>query len=80
MMNRLVFVAMMMTCFISKGVFAGEALEGVTEYRFEDTTLVGELVGTDGAEIIVRPRPADRSLIRVRTHFVPEVLKSVEDL
>jgi hypothetical protein len=54
--------------------------EDVTEYKFEDTTLLGELIGTEQVDIVVRNRGREKSLIKVRTHFVPEMFKSVEKI
>lgn len=51
-----------------------------TEYRFDDDVVLGDLVRPDDADIVVRRRGKERSLIKVRTHFIPEMLKSVEDL
>jgi len=51
-----------------------------TTYDFEDDLVQGDLVRPDGENLIVRRKGAHQSLIRIREHFVPEMLKSVEDL
>lgn len=51
-----------------------------TEYSFDDDVVTGDLVRPDGETMVVRKRGKERSLIRVRQHFIPEMLKSVEDL
>ncbi len=51
-----------------------------TEYSFDDDVVTGDLVRPDGEITTVRKRGKERSLIRVRQHFIPEMLKSVEDL
>ena len=51
-----------------------------TEYTFDDDVVEGDLVRPDGATTVVRKKAKQRSLIKVRTHFVPEMLKSVEDI
>ena len=51
-----------------------------TQYNFEDDIVSGDLVRPDGALARVRRRGRQTSLIRVREHFVPEMLKSVENL
>ena len=51
-----------------------------TEYSFDDDVVTGDLVRPDGEITVVRKRGKERSLIRVRQHFIPEMLKSVEDL
>ncbi len=53
---------------------------GTTTYDFEDDLVTGDLVRPDGELLNVRRRGARSSLIRIREHFVPEMLKSVENL
>ena len=54
--------------------------ENTTSYDFEDDLVQGDLVRPDGENLMVRRRGARESLIRIREHFVPELLKSVENL
>ena len=49
-------------------------------YTFEDDPLAAGGFGPNDATIRVRPRAARTTLIRPRTSFVPEMLKSVENL
>ncbi len=51
-----------------------------TTYDFEDDVVSGDLVRPDGEMLNVRRRGQRASLIRIREHFIPEMLKSVEDL
>lgn len=51
-----------------------------TTYDFEDDIVSGDLVRPDGEMLNVRRRGRRSSLIRIREHFIPEMLKSVEDL
>lgn len=51
-----------------------------TTYDFEDDLVQGDLVRPDGELLNVRRRGRRASLIRVREHFIPEMLKSVENL
>jgi hypothetical protein len=51
-----------------------------TTYDFEDDLVTGDLVRPDGEMLNVRRRGSRASLIRIREHFIPEMLKSVEDL
>lgn len=51
-----------------------------TTYDFEDDLVSGDLVRPDGEQLIVRRRGRRASLIVIREHFIPEMLKSVEDL
>ncbi|GAB4214162.1 MAG: hypothetical protein OHK0013_38660 [Sandaracinaceae bacterium] len=58
-----------------------KAQEGeTTTYDFEDDLVQGDLVRPDGELLNVRRRGRRASLIRVREHFIPEMLKSVENL
>jgi hypothetical protein len=73
-------------CFIGAALFMGTAAAAdekpldVTKYEFEDANVEGGLPGTNGVQVTVRPRGRERSLIRVRTHFIPEMFKSVESI
>jgi hypothetical protein len=49
-------------------------------YEFADDPLSAGGFGPTDATIRVRPGPVRRTLIRPRTSFVPEMLKSVEQL
>jgi hypothetical protein len=51
-----------------------------TTYDFEDDLVTGDLVRPDGELLNVRRRGSRASLIRIREHFIPEMLKSVENL
>lgn len=51
-----------------------------TEYSFDDDVVEGDLVRPDGELTVVRKKGKQRSLIKVRQHFIPEMLKSVEDI
>jgi hypothetical protein len=51
-----------------------------TEYNFDDDLVQGDLVRPDGEMLNVRRRGRRGSLIRIREHFIPEMLKSIEDL
>lgn len=51
-----------------------------TTYDFDDDLVTGDLVRPDGEMLSVRGRGQRTSLIRIREHFVPEMLKSVENL
>jgi hypothetical protein len=57
-----------------------QAQDDVTEINFEDDLISGDLVRPDGENIQVTKRGGRSSLIRIRQNFVPEMLKSVEDL
>lgn len=68
---------------VSRGAYAqaegGADGEGYG-YEFEDDPLNAGGFGPNDATIRVRPKAARTTLIRPRTTFVPEMLKSVENL
>jgi len=49
-------------------------------YEFADDPLTAGGFGPNDATIRVRPGPVRRTLIRPRTTFIPEMLKSVENI
>jgi hypothetical protein len=59
---------------------AGGAPAGDYGYKFEDDPLSAGGFGPSDATIRVRPGPVRTTLIRPRTSFVPEMLKSVENI
>lgn len=61
------------------GAAAGGKAEGYG-YEFSDDPLSAGGFGPNDATIRVRPGPVRTTLIRPRTSFVPEMLKSVENL
>ena len=61
------------------GAAAGGKDEGYG-YTFSDDPLSAGGFGPNDATIRVRPGPVRTTLIRPRTSFVPEMLKSVENL
>ena len=79
--QALVFAALMAVPAIwSTAVQAQAAPAPETTYDFEDDLVTGDLVRPDGEQLIVRRRGRRASLIQIREHFIPEMLKSVEDL
>lgn len=62
------------------GAPAAAPAAGATAYDFEDDLVQGDLVRPDGELLSVRRRGNRASLIQIREHFIPEMLKSVEDL
>jgi hypothetical protein len=87
MKHRLVLSAAMMlglaTWLASPTVFAQVKSadgEGGYGYEFSDDPLNAGGFGPSDATIRVRPTAARTTLIRPRTSFVPEMLKSVENI
>jgi hypothetical protein len=58
----------------------GTGANRTQEFNFTDELVQGQLVRPDGETTRVRRRGQGISLIRIREHFVPEMLKSVENL
>ena len=79
--QTLVFAALLAgASMLAPAVSAQDAPPGETTYDFEDDLVSGDLVRPDGEQLIVRRRGRRASLIQIREHFIPEMLKSVEDL
>ena len=58
----------------------GETYQKKTVYDFEDDVVEGTLVKPEGDYLQSRQRGKQSSLIKIRDNFVPEMLKSAEDL
>lgn len=89
MKKRIVFGLMLALVFASSSAFAQQGgvktVEGGGKdegygYEFSDDPLAAGGFGPNDATIRVRPGPVRTTLIRPRTSFVPEMLKSVENL
>lgn len=75
-------VSMLVSAAFAQGVketASGGGEEGYG-YQFEDDPLAAGGFGPNDATIKVRPKAARTTLIRPRTSFVPEMLKSVENI
>lgn len=51
-----------------------------TKYDFDDDVVEGDLVRPDGEFVDSRKSAKHSSLIKIRENFVPEMLKSAEDI
>jgi hypothetical protein len=92
MKNLFILMVLAMVCGLVEGALAhpAQAQEATppaaggggsaTTYDFDDDLVQGDLVRPDGENLMVRRRGARQSLIKIREHFVPELLKSVENL
>jgi len=77
----LVIAALMAATSLWVGVARAQDIpSSETTYDFDDDLVTGDLVRPDGEQLIVRRRGRRASLIQIREHFIPEMLKSVEDL
>jgi hypothetical protein len=83
-MAKRLLLAFVLSMVVAAPVMAQDAApaggENTTSYDFEDDLVQGDLVRPDGENLMVRRKGARESLIRIREHFVPELLKSVENL
>jgi hypothetical protein len=79
-MRRLLLAALIASATASIAPVAMAQEGETTTYDFEDDLVQGDLVRPDGELLNVRRRGRRASLIRVREHFIPEMLKSVENL
>jgi hypothetical protein len=51
-----------------------------TVYDFEDDTVEGDLQRPDGENVTANTRAKQSSLIEIRKDFIPEMLKTLEDI
>jgi hypothetical protein len=58
----------------------GEAASKVKVYDFSGDTIEGDLVKPEGTDLNARDFAKHSSLIRIRKDFIPEIIKSAEDL
>ena len=79
-MKSFVAVVLGSLLFLVAGSAMAQGYAEKTEYTFDDDVVQGDLVRPDGEVAVVRKKGRERSLIRVRQHFIPEMLKSVENL
>jgi hypothetical protein len=49
-------------------------------YDFSGDTIEGDLIKPEGSTVDARDFAKHSSLIRIRTNFIPEIVKSAEDL
>jgi len=59
---------------------AGDKGSKVKVYDFSGDTIEGDLIRPEGSTVDAREFAKHSSLIRIRTHFIPEIIKSAEDL
>ncbi len=58
----------------------GEAYKAKTVYDFEDDNVEGDLQRPDGELVNSVNKAQHASLIEIRKDFIPEMLKSLEDI
>jgi hypothetical protein len=52
----------------------------LTAYHFDDELVTGDGANPNGEVLLVRKRRDRESLVRARTHWVPELIKTADDL
>ena len=62
------------------GAEAGVIYKQKTVYDFDDDVVEGDLMRPDGEYVDSRKSAKHSSLIKIRQHFIPEMLKSAEDI
>lgn len=82
---RKVFGALALVALVSVPAFAqqpkkGDAASKVKVYDFSGDTIEGDLVKPEGTDLNARDFAKHSSLIRIRKDFIPEIIKSAEDL
>jgi hypothetical protein len=89
-MLRRVIAVLMVCCFmLASGLAVAQVGGGAapdvkykkkTVYDFDDDVVEGELQRPDGEYIDTRRKAKHSSLIKIRENFIPEMLKSAEDI
>ena len=88
-MKRILFVLTSATLLLgavpAPSAFAQDAAGDVqykqkTVYDFDDDVVEGDLVRPDGEFVEARSKAKHSSLIKIRENFIPEMLKSAEDI
>lgn len=59
---------------------ANTTYKAKTVYDFEDDTVEGDLQRPDGELVSAQKRAQQSSLIEIRKDFIPEMLKTLEDI
>ena len=79
---KVVLVSLMSVAFV--GVAAAQQdnvqYKKETKYDFDDDMVEGDLVKPDGEMVGSTGKAKHSSLIKIRQNFIPEMLKSAEDI
>ena len=83
--TAIAFVMLTTTAFAQPAAKGGDKGGGggagkVKVYDFSGDTIEGDLVKPEGSNVDARDFAKHGSLIRIRQHFIPEIIKSAEDL
>jgi hypothetical protein len=77
-MNHVIAIALVTAVFAASSIAAAQP--ETQDFVFDDDLVDGSLFGPTTEHIASVVRGKRASLIRVREHFIPEMLESVEDL
>lgn len=90
---RFALITLLTTLFASTTAYAAPATDqdadssankgkasGTTVYDFDDDNVDGELLSPEGANVASRGRTKHASLITIRPHFIPELIKMANDV
>jgi hypothetical protein len=88
---RIFLVTVATLCLVSTPALAAPARDsdssarsgssgGSTVYDFEDDNVDGETLSPTGANISSRGRTKHESMIKIRPHFIPELIKMANDI
>jgi hypothetical protein len=89
MSRKLLNIAFAVTMLAGSGVAFAQAkppaggdvqYKSKTVYDFDDDTVEGDLVRPDGDFVDTRKGAKHSSLIKIRENFIPEMIKSAEDI
>ena len=89
MLRRMIAVLMACSFMLASGLALAQASGGgapdvkyrkKTVYDFDDDVVEGELQRPDGEYIDTNKKAKHSSLIKIRENFIPEMLKSAEDI
>jgi hypothetical protein len=73
-------VSFVLTGLVFGGTAFAEDKAKVKVYDFSGDTIEGDLVKPEGSDLNARDFAKHSSLIRIRKDFIPEIIKSAEDL
>jgi hypothetical protein len=78
---RIVLAVSLLAAFASPAIAQPkEQKPKVKVYDFSGDTIEGDLIKPEGSSVDARDFAKHSSLIRIRTNFIAEILKSAEDL
>jgi hypothetical protein len=80
MRNLVIMFAVLGLASTAYAQMKGEATAKVKTYDFSGDTIEGDLVKPEGSTVDARDFAKHSSLISIRKDFIPEIIKSAEDL